>query len=76
MQETQETLVFSLGRKDTLAEDMETHSSILAWKVPRTEDPGRQQTMGSSQRGGRDQATTTTNVIDTVVKVMRNIILC
>ena len=55
---------------------METHSSILAWKVPRTEDPGRQQTMGSSQRGGRDQATTTTNVIDTVVKVMRNVILC
>ena len=55
---------------------METHSSILAWKVPRTEDPGRQQSMGSSQRGGHDQATNTTNVIDTMVKAKRNVILC
>ena len=41
MQETQETWVQSLGREDTLEEDMATHSSILAWGNPWTEEPGR-----------------------------------
>ena len=41
MQETQETWVQSLGREDTLEEEMATHSSILAWKIPWTEEPGR-----------------------------------
>ena len=42
MQETQETWVQSLGREDTLEEDMATHSSILAWGNPWTEEPGRE----------------------------------
>ena len=37
----QETWVWSLGWKDTLEMEMETHSSILAWKIPWTEEPGR-----------------------------------
>ena len=40
MQETQETWVRSLGQEDTLEEEMTTHSSILAGKTPRTEEPG------------------------------------
>ena len=40
MQKTLETQVRSLGQKDPLEEGMFTHSSILAWKIPGTEDPG------------------------------------
>ena len=40
MQETQETAVWFLGRKDALEEEMATHSSILAWNIPWTEEPG------------------------------------
>ena len=40
MQETQETRVQSLGREDLLEEEMTTHSSILAWEMPWTEEPG------------------------------------
>ena len=40
MQETQETWVPSPGREDSLEESMATHSSILAWRTPGTEDSG------------------------------------
>ena len=49
----QETWVRSLGWEDALEEDMATHSSILAWRSPWTEEPGGLQTMGS-QRVGHD----------------------
>ena len=39
-QESQETWVRSLGWEDPLEEEMETHSIILAWRIPRTEEPG------------------------------------
>ena len=39
MQETQETLVPSLGQEDPLEKGVETHSHILAWKIPWTEEP-------------------------------------
>ena len=39
MQETQETRVRSLGREDPLEEDMATHSSVLAWRIPWAEEP-------------------------------------
>ena len=45
----QETRVQSLGREDLLEKEMATHSSILAWKIPRTEKPGRLQSMGSQR---------------------------
>ena len=38
--------VQSLDREDPLEKEMATHSSILAWKIPRTEEPGRLQSMG------------------------------
>ena len=52
----QETQVRSLGQEDPLEKEMATHSSILAWKIPWTEDPGRLQYMGS-QRVRHDWAT-------------------
>ena len=43
----QKTQVQSLGQEDPLEKGMETHSSILAWRIPWTEDPGGLQSMGS-----------------------------
>ena len=40
MQETQETWVQSLGPEDPIEEGMATYSSILAWRIPWTEEPG------------------------------------
>ena len=51
-----ETWVQSLGQEDLLEKEMATHSSILAWKIPWAEKPGRLQSMGS-QRVGHDWAT-------------------
>ena len=48
--------VRSLGWEDPLEEEMETHSSILAWKIPWTEEPGELQSV-ESQRIGRSLAT-------------------
>ena len=53
MQETQETWVHSLGREDPLEKEMATYSSILAWRIPLREEPGRVQTVGL-QIGGHD----------------------
>ena len=47
MQETQEIQVQSLGQEDPLEEEMLTHPSILACKIPWTEEPGRLQSKGS-----------------------------
>ena len=44
-----ETLVHSLGREDPLEKEMATHSSILAWRIPRTEEPDTLQSMGSQE---------------------------
>ena len=52
----QETWVHSLGWEDLLEKEMATHSSILAWRIPRMEEPGRLQSMGS-QRVGHDWVT-------------------
>ena len=49
----QETQVPSLVGEDPLEEGMATHSSVLAWRIPRTEEPGGLQSMGS-QRVGRE----------------------
>ena len=48
-----ETRVQSLGQEDPLEKEMATHSSILAWRIPWMEEPGRLQSMGS-QRVGHD----------------------
>ena len=51
MQETQETRVQSLGQVDPLEEEVATHSSIVAWEIPWTEEPGGLQSMGSQRVG-------------------------
>ena len=56
-----ETHVQSLGQEDALEKEMTTHSSILAWKIPQTEEPGKLQYMGS-QRVGPDRALGTLGV--------------
>ena len=48
-QKTQETQVRSLGQEEPLEEGMATHSSILAWRIPWTEEAGRLQSMGSQR---------------------------
>ena len=44
-----ETQVQSLGQEDLLEKEMATHSSILAWRIPWTVEPGRLQSMGSQR---------------------------
>ena len=51
MQERQEKQVQSLGREDSLEEEMATHSNILAWKIPWTEEPGGLQSKGLKRVG-------------------------
>ena len=52
----QDTCVQSLGREETLEKEMATHSSILAWRIPWTEKPGRLQSIQfiGSQRVGHN----------------------
>ena len=57
----QETRVQSLGREDLLEKEMGTHSSILAWEISWTEEPGRLQSTGS-QRVGHDFTFTSLSV--------------
>ena len=61
MQETRELHIWSLGQEDTLEQGMATHSSIVAWKIPWTEEPGGLQSM-ELQRVGHDWARTHTSV--------------
>ena len=49
MQEPQETWVRSLGLENPLEEGMATHSSILSWRIPWTEEPGGLQSIGSQR---------------------------
>ena len=54
----QETWVTSLGQENPLEEEMATHSSILTWRIPWTEEPGEIQSVGS-HRVRHDRATNT-----------------
>ena len=55
MQETQETWVQSLGQEDPLEEGTATHSSIISWRIPWTEEPGGLQPMGSQESDMTEQ---------------------
>ena len=57
MQETRETQVQSLGQEDPLEEGMETHSSVLAWRIPWTEESDRLQSMQSQRESDMTEAT-------------------
>ena len=65
----QETRLRSLGWEDPLEKEMATHSSILAWKISWTKEPGRLQSMGS-QRVGYDWATNTHTLVALKVEWM------
>ena len=60
MQETQEIRARSLGWKDPLKKETATHSGILAWRIPGTEEPGGLQSVGQP-RVGHDSATEDTS---------------
>ena len=57
-----ENWVLSLGREDPLEKEMATHSSIVAWRIPWTEEPGGLQFTGS-QRVGHDRVTLLTYLL-------------
>ena len=58
----QETQVQSLGQEDTLEKEMATHSSILAWEIPWTEESGGLQSMGH-KRVGHNLTTNHNNIV-------------
>ena len=62
----QETRVQSLDQEDSLEKEMATHSSIVGWEIPWTEEPGRLQSMGS-QRMRKDY--TQTHVLITALSL-------
>ena len=66
----QQTWVQLLGWEDPLEKEMETHSSILAWKIPRTEKPDGLQSMGF-QRVGRDWVTNTL-LVHILIRMMKS----
>ena len=55
----QETGVQSLGWEDPLEEEMATHPSILAWRIPQTEEAGGLQSMGSQESDTTEELTLT-----------------
>ena len=69
----QETQVQSLIWEDLLEKEMATHSSILAWKIPWTEEPGRLQSM-ESQRVRHNSATSLSTPFSSVPKLIFEII--
>ena len=62
----QETWVPSLGQEDPLEEGMATHASILAWRIPRTEEPGGLLSMGL-RRVRHDRATNAFTSLQTCI---------
>ena len=71
--EMQDTRVQSLGREDPLENDVATHSSILSWRIPWTEEPGGLQSMGL-QRVGHDWVTNRFQMVN--MRVQPEAILC
>ena len=57
MQETQETQVWDLGHQDPLEKEITTHSSIVAWEILWTEEPGGPHSMGSQRVDTAEQIT-------------------
>ena len=78
MQETQETWVQSLGQEDPLEKEMAIHSSILAWKIPWTEEPSELQSMGWQRvRHDRERNVCAQTHIDIVTVTVRGgILIC
>ena len=62
VQDTEDTWVQPLGQEDALEKEIATHSSILAWEIPWTEEPGGLQSI-ESKRGRHNLATNTVRVL-------------
>ena len=60
--DAEETRVGYLGREDPLEEDMATHSSILAWKIPSTEERGGLQSVGCKESNTTEQLSMHTHI--------------
>ena len=58
MQEIKEMQVQALGQEDPLEEGMATHSSVLAWRIPSAEEPGRLWSIGSQRSDMTEQLST------------------
>ena len=69
----QETWVWSLSQEDPLEKGMVTHSSILTWRIPWTEEPGKLQSIGS-QRVGYNWATNTHTLTEASVGLLTALI--
>ena len=73
-QKLQEMWVWFLGQEDPLELETATHSSILAWKIPWTEEPGGLQSMESPKRAGHDLATKQQqSYVILIIAVMQNV---
>ena len=69
MQEAEEPCIWSLGWEDPLEEGMATHSSIIAWRIPWTEEPGGLHSMGSQRVGQSDLAHAHTRKFNSISRV-------
>ena len=69
MQETQEMMVPSLGGESPLKEGMATHSSIITWRIPQTEESGRLQSIGSQRVDMTEMISTHIDIINSILKV-------
>ena len=67
----QETRLRSLGREDSLEEEIATHSSMLAWRIPWTEEPGGLQPMGHRVRYDRSELTAQGEAYQLVIPTSR-----
>ena len=74
MQETQEMWVQSLGEEDPLEEEMAIHSSILAWKIPGIEEPGRHRVTKSWTLLSNSACTHTSKTSDLMEKEIRFVV--
>ena len=73
MQETQEMRVRALGQEDPLEKGMATHSSILAWRIPWTEEPGGLQSMRSQKPSDTTEQLTLSVLFATIRKPHNNV---
>ena len=71
----QETWVQSLGQEDPLEKGMATHSNILAWRIPWTEEPGRLQSIGLQESDMTEQLTRFLNIQYSVFHALANVFL-
>ena len=63
----QETLVWFLGQEDSLEKGMATHSSILAWRIPWTEEPARLQSWGRKESDTTEELSTVQHSINDII---------